>query len=338
MRRLRACLLLILAGFFLAPLACGGKAEVKPSETPKAAPAKEPEKPAEQSLAFKALEAMLRIPADAPAKDMIAALSVGYLRHAERLAAKARDGLALRAGYSSLDPKKRKKFLEVMIGGALDVDDYVIFKEFNEKVNEQSRAVFGRDWAGIKDMGPADLRDRWLAGRESWKEILPDLEGMAPAGERDFGDRVYITYEGDGRKVEIAMIREQGGYKYAGTWDERNEYLLGPDRALLFDGKTDADRLEAARNDLSDIQSPLLRFRQKLDRFPTGQEGLDALLVNPGGPEADIWAGPYAHHVVDPWGNRWRLDVPGKHHPESFDLWSAGPDGKDGTEDDLKNW
>ncbi len=45
--------------------------------------------------------------------------------------------------------------------------------------------------------------------------------------------------------------------------------------------------------------------------------------------------------VVDPWGNAWRFRSqkgdPEQQNPE-FDLWSLGPDGKNGTEDDITNW
>jgi general secretion pathway protein G len=42
----------------------------------------------------------------------------------------------------------------------------------------------------------------------------------------------------------------------------------------------------------------------------------------------------------DPWGNPFRYRASGDdlHNKDSFDLWSAGPDGKDGTDDDIKNW
>ena len=45
--------------------------------------------------------------------------------------------------------------------------------------------------------------------------------------------------------------------------------------------------------------------------------------------------------VVDPWGNPWRFrnqkGNPDQQNPH-FDLWSVGPDGKNGTADDIKNW
>ena len=40
---------------------------------------------------------------------------------------------------------------------------------------------------------------------------------------------------------------------------------------------------------------------------------------------------------LDPWGHPYRYLEAGVHNPDSFDLWSAGPDGVDGTEDDIGN-
>lgn len=51
------------------------------------------------------------------------------------------------------------------------------------------------------------------------------------------------------------------------------------------------------------------------------------------------WHGPYLEKLpVDPWGNHYIYYYPGKHHPNSFDLLSVGPDGKEGTDDDIGNW
>ena len=44
--------------------------------------------------------------------------------------------------------------------------------------------------------------------------------------------------------------------------------------------------------------------------------------------------------VVDPWGNPWRYRAGPEFDPQNpdFDIWSLGPDGKEGTGDDIKNW
>ncbi len=51
------------------------------------------------------------------------------------------------------------------------------------------------------------------------------------------------------------------------------------------------------------------------------------------------WHGPYLEKLpVDPWLNLYIYYYPGKHNADSFDLLSIGPDGKEGTDDDIGNW
>jgi general secretion pathway protein G len=79
----------------------------------------------------------------------------------------------------------------------------------------------------------------------------------------------------------------------------------------------------------------LYKFHTK--QYPTSLEELvtkpsDATLAN-------RWAGPYMEKVaLDPWDNEYRFAAPGKHNAESFDIWSVGPDGQDGSADDIGNW
>jgi len=66
---------------------------------------------------------------------------------------------------------------------------------------------------------------------------------------------------------------------------------------------------------------------------------LQDLVVAPA--DAKNWHGPYvepAKPLVDPWGNAYVYYYPGKHNPASYDLLSVGPDGKEGTADDIGNW
>jgi general secretion pathway protein G len=56
---------------------------------------------------------------------------------------------------------------------------------------------------------------------------------------------------------------------------------------------------------------------------------------------AEKWHGPYledASGLKDPWGHDYEYNGEGKHNEGKFDLWSRGPDGKDASEDDIKNW
>jgi hypothetical protein len=42
--------------------------------------------------------------------------------------------------------------------------------------------------------------------------------------------------------------------------------------------------------------------------------------------------------IMDAFGNAFWYVCPGTHNPQKYDLWSLGPDGTDGTVDDICNW
>ncbi len=69
----------------------------------------------------------------------------------------------------------------------------------------------------------------------------------------------------------------------------------------------------------------------------TYPKSLNDLLVAPG--NAKNWHGPYLDNPpVDPWKNPYIYYYPGKHNASGYDLLSAGPDSKEGTDDDIGNW
>jgi general secretion pathway protein G len=82
----------------------------------------------------------------------------------------------------------------------------------------------------------------------------------------------------------------------------------------------------------------------KLFKFNTNEypKELKYLLEKPSETEiAEKWTGPYLEDVSglkDPWGHDFEYNAEGRHNEGKFDLWSRGPDGKDGTEDDVTNW
>jgi general secretion pathway protein G len=71
-------------------------------------------------------------------------------------------------------------------------------------------------------------------------------------------------------------------------------------------------------------------------------EELKYLLEKPGDDElAEKWRGPYIKDpsgLKDPWDRDYQYDPEGDHNPNGVDLWSMGPDGIDGDEDDIRNW
>lgn len=72
-----------------------------------------------------------------------------------------------------------------------------------------------------------------------------------------------------------------------------------------------------------------------------------AVVACPPAVDRSKWNGPYTgdedetEPLKDAWGQPLRYLNPGKKKPEWFDLWSIGPDGVDGTGDDIyakKGW
>jgi general secretion pathway protein G len=102
-------------------------------------------------------------------------------------------------------------------------------------------------------------------------------------------------------------------------------------------------RITFAAEQVAALSTAFNVFEVDTDRYPTEKEGFAALTVKPAANLAG-WHGPYinapagANALKDPWGNPYHYRAPGKHNPHSFDLWSNGPDGKEGGGDDIGNW
>ena len=105
-----------------------------------------------------------------------------------------------------------------------------------------------------------------------------------------------------------------------------------------FTGRSEQARDAAARADIASIETALETFEVDAGRFPTTDEGLTALVRAPSNVRA--WRGPYIKRGPpnDPWGNPYVYRFPGQNNPGSYDLYSIGPDGQDGGDDDITNW
>ena len=79
-------------------------------------------------------------------------------------------------------------------------------------------------------------------------------------------------------------------------------------------------------------------FEIDLGRYPTTSEGLRALVEQPS--NAEEWQEPYLKTDVpkDQWGNEYVYRYPGQRNKYGYDLYSYGPDGKQGGDDDIVNW
>ena len=86
------------------------------------------------------------------------------------------------------------------------------------------------------------------------------------------------------------------------------------------------------------LSTPMMTYKLAMGRYPTTEEGLNALLKAPEGTE-DRWAGPYVRDIPkDPWGNDYQYACPSTRSRDAYDIWSMGPDGKNNTDDDIGNW
>jgi general secretion pathway protein G len=112
--------------------------------------------------------------------------------------------------------------------------------------------------------------------------------------------------------------------------------LVGP---RVLNSLADA-RTKAARLQIASLTNSLDLFYLDVGRYPTGQEGLNALVHRPSG--TDVWNGPYlkgAAIPTDPWRNAFVYIAPGSHG--AYDLLSYGSDGHEGGEGsaaDITNW
>jgi general secretion pathway protein G len=99
-------------------------------------------------------------------------------------------------------------------------------------------------------------------------------------------------------------------------------------------------QVKVARAQIDALDKALDQFRLDVGRYPTSEEGLQALVVAPSG-EAR-WSGPYLKKGVpaDPWGRPYVYAQPGS-HSNDFDLLSYGKDGRaggSGEDADVTNW
>jgi len=101
-------------------------------------------------------------------------------------------------------------------------------------------------------------------------------------------------------------------------------------------GRSEQARTTAAQTQISSFSTALDAFEIDNGYYPKGKSGLMDLVQAPR--DAQNWRGPYLKELPrDPWGNEYSYECPGRLNPSSYDLISAGADGKIGSEDDIAN-
>ncbi len=111
--------------------------------------------------------------------------------------------------------------------------------------------------------------------------------------------------------------------------------LVGPRVLSQLDGA----KSKTAAVQIKDLEQAADLFRIDVGRFPSKEEGLQALVTNPGNLRG--WNGPYLRRGLpaDPWGNPYRYQSPGRFG--DIDIYSYGADnapGGSGENADVGNW
>lgn len=107
-------------------------------------------------------------------------------------------------------------------------------------------------------------------------------------------------------------------------------------------GRVDEARVTAAQADIATLEQALEMYKLDNHRYPSTDQGLQALIEKPGGsPEPKKWnpAGYLKKLPLDPWGNDYQYLSPGSVGP--FDIYSFGADSREGGEGydaDVGNW
>ncbi|HEX4080114.1 MAG TPA: type II secretion system major pseudopilin GspG [Rhizomicrobium sp.] len=102
----------------------------------------------------------------------------------------------------------------------------------------------------------------------------------------------------------------------------------------------DSAKVSTAKTEVSNLAAGLDLFKYDVGRYPTTEEGLQALMVAPEG--VDNWNGPYVKKTTklnDPWGHPYNYRFPGTH--AEFDLYSYGPHADEAKNDEkppISNW
>jgi general secretion pathway protein G len=96
--------------------------------------------------------------------------------------------------------------------------------------------------------------------------------------------------------------------------------------------KSDDAKKDLAIVSMGSLKNSLDMYRLRNSRYPTTEEGLQALVEQPA--TAKNWGGPFVepNQINDPWGQPYRYESSG---PKNFKIISVGADGTEGNEDDV---
>jgi general secretion pathway protein G len=106
----------------------------------------------------------------------------------------------------------------------------------------------------------------------------------------------------------------------------------------VMDSQSEGERQKVV-SDIVALENALDMYRLQNGNYPTTEQGVEALVEEPRIdplPRRYPEGGYIRRLPSDPWGNEYQLLNPGQY--STIDVFSAGPDGQTGTDDDIGNW
>ncbi|WP_433999127.1 type II secretion system major pseudopilin GspG [Endozoicomonas sp.] len=106
----------------------------------------------------------------------------------------------------------------------------------------------------------------------------------------------------------------------------------------VLGNKEKADQQKAV-SDIVALENAMDMYKLDNNHFPSTQQGLDSLVELPSGtPQPRNYRdnGYIRRLPQDPWGNDYLMQSPGEFG--DVDIFSSGPDGQAGSDDDIGNW
>ena len=104
--------------------------------------------------------------------------------------------------------------------------------------------------------------------------------------------------------------------------------------------RPDEARAIAARQDIASLMQALKLYRLDNQRYPTTEQGLQALVTRPASAPANWKTGGYVERLPkDPWGNPYQYLNPGvRGELDIFSLAADGAPGGEGNDADIGSW
>lgn len=92
-------------------------------------------------------------------------------------------------------------------------------------------------------------------------------------------------------------------------------------------------RTARVKTDISSIQTAVRTYEIYMGKYPSDDEGIEELSKATDEHKAFLEKIP-----KDPWGNPYSYREESENGLSGPDVWSNGPDGQEGTDDDIGNW